>query len=263
MKKLHPSSLMLVAFALFAALSIAPAQAQTNFRVTLLGTASPQPRPDRFGPSTLVEVADQTFVIDAGRGVPIRLRQLGVQLGKVDVLFLTHYHSDHTSGIPDLWLTGWLATPYAQRKTPFHVIGPVGAKDLMAGLEQAYALDIKIRLEDEKLPPEGIRTHVDEFERDGVVYEKNGVKVISFEVEHGPAIKPAYGYRIEYGGHAVTLSGDTRYSENVVKYGTGADLLIHEVASARPELIERSEAVQPGASHYARGRGPRICPGKT
>jgi ribonuclease Z len=244
------SWLTLVVFAALALFSMVQAQAETNFRVTLLGTASPQPRPDRFGPSTLVQVADQTLVIDAGRGVPIRLRQLGIQLGKVDVLFLTHYHSDHTSGIPDLWLTGWLATPYAQRKMPFHVIGPIGAKDLMAGLEHAYALDIKIRLEDEKLPAEGIRTQVDEFEREGVVYEKNGVKVIAFEVEHGPAIKPAYGYRIEYGGHAVTISGDTRYNENVIKHGTGADLLIHEVASARPELIERSEAVQRIMAHH-------------
>src|SRR5215475_15146639 len=88
--------------------------AQTDFKVTLLGTASPQPRSDRFGPSTLVEAGDQKFVIDAGRGVPIRLRQVGVPLGRVDVLFLTHFHSDHTSGIPDLWLTGWLATPYAR-----------------------------------------------------------------------------------------------------------------------------------------------------
>jgi ribonuclease Z len=228
----------------------AHAQSQPGFRVTLLGTASPQPRPDRFGPSTLVQAGDQTFVIDAGRGVPIRLRQLGVQLGKVDVLFLTHYHSDHTSGVPDLWLTGWLATPYAQRKTPFHVIGPVGAKNLMAGLEQAYAADIKIRLEDEKLPPEGIKTQVEEFDRDGVVYEKNGVKVIAFAVEHGPAIKPAYGYRIEHGGHAVTISGDTRYNANVIKYGTGADLLIHEVAGARQELIQKSVPVQRILAHH-------------
>ena len=200
---------------------------QSDFRVTLLGTASPQPRPDRFGPSTLVQAGDQTFVIDAGRGVPIRLRQLGVPLGKVDVLFLTHYHSDHTSGIPDLWLTGWLPAPYAQRQTAFRVIGPIGAKKLMDGLEQAYALDIKIRLEDEKLPPAAIQRQVEEFDRDGVVYDQRGVKVIAFEVDHGAAIKPAYGYRVEYGGRAVTISGDTRSSENVIKNGSGADLLIH------------------------------------
>lgn len=223
---------------------------QSDFRVTLLGTASPQPRPDRFGPSTLVQAGDQIFVIDAGRGVPIRLRQLGVPLGKVDALFLTHYHSDHTSGIPDLWLTGWLAAPYAQRQTPFRVIGPIGAKSLMDGLEQAYALDIKIRIEDEKLSPATIKAQVEEFDHDGVVYDQRGVKVIAFEVDHGAAIKPAYGYRIEYGGRAVTISGDTRYSDNVIKYGSGADLLIHEVAAARPELIEKSVAVQRILAHH-------------
>src|SRR3954462_6411438 len=139
MEKLTRSWFQVVACAALIVLSaVAGADAQGNFRVTLLGTASPQPRPDRFGPSTLVQAGDQTFLIDAGRGVPIRLRQLGISLGKLDVLFLTHFHSDHTSGIPDLWLTGWLPPPYAQRRTPFHVIGPVGAKSLMAGLEQAY-----------------------------------------------------------------------------------------------------------------------------
>ena len=213
-------------------------RADSGFKVTLIGTASPIPRPDRFGPSTLVEAGDQKFLIDAGRGVPIRLSQMNVPMGKIDVLFLTHYHSDHTSGIPDLWLTGWLPAPYGQRKTPFHVIGPTGAKALMENLEKAYALDIKIRIEDEKLPPEGIAVKVDEFDKEGVVYEKNGVKVTAFEVNHGDAIKPAVGYRIDYKGHSVVISGDTRYNENVIKYGTGADLLIHEVAMAQPALMQ-------------------------
>jgi ribonuclease Z len=228
---------------------IAPARAEPAIKVTLLGTASPTPRPDRFGPSTLVEAGSQKLLFDAGRGVPIRLRQLDVQLGKINVLFITHYHSDHVSGIPDLWLTGWLATPFARRTAPFHVIGPVGAKNLMDGLQQAYAADIKIRIADEKLPPQGVAVQADEFDHDGVVYEKDGVKVIAFTVDHGDAIKPAVGYRIEYQGHAVTLSGDTRYSENVVKYGTGADVLIHEVGAARHELMSQPFAQRIMAHH--------------
>src|SRR5713101_9752543 len=150
-------------------------RADSDFKVTLIGTASPTPRSDRFGPSTLVEAGDQKLLFDAGRGVPIRLRQLNVPLGKINILFITHYHSDHTSGIPDVWLTGWLPPPFGRRATPFHVIGPVGAKALMSNLEKAYALDIKIRIEDEKLPPQGIATIVEEFDQDGIVYEKNGV----------------------------------------------------------------------------------------
>ena len=211
--------------------------AQSVFKVTLLGTASPSPRPTRMGPSTLVEAGSQRLLFDAGRGVPVRLWQIKVPMGTIDALFITHYHSDHVSGIPDLWLTGWLSPPFGRRKTPFHVIGPTGAKSLMENLDKAYALDKSIRIADEKLPPAGVAIKVDEFDKDGVVYEKDGVKVIAFEVDHGAAIKPAYGYRIEYNGHAVTISGDTRYNENVIKYGTGADVLIHEVGMARAELM--------------------------
>ncbi len=229
-------------------------RAESDFKVTLLGTATPAPRSDRFGPSTLVEAGDQKLLFDAGRGVPIRLRQLNVPLGKINILFITHYHSDHTSGIPDVWLTGWLPPPFGRRTTPFHVIGPVGAKALMSNLEKAYALDIKIRIEDEKLPPQGIATIVEEFDQDGIVYEKNGVKVIAFEVNHGPAIKPAVGYRIEYKGRSVVISGDTRYDQNVIKYGTGADVLIHEVSSARPELLATSIPVQRIIAHHTTPR---------
>jgi ribonuclease Z len=218
-------------------LSVLQAHAQSDFKVTLLGTASPSPRPTRYGPSTLVEVAGQVLLFDAGRGVPIRMGQIKVPVGKIDALFITHYHSDHVSGIPDVWLTGWLGPVFGRRKTPFHVIGPTGAKNLMTNLEKAYALDISIREVDEKLPPQGIAVNVEEFGKDGVVYEKDGVKVTAFEVDHGDAIKPAYGYRIDYKGHAALISGDTRYNQNVIKFGTGVDLLIHEVAIARPELM--------------------------
>lgn len=225
---------MLVAAGFFVATN-APAQAK--FTVTLLGTSAPPPLPDRFGPSTLVRAGDQVLVFDAGRGAAIRLWQLKVSLGKIDALFLTHYHSDHTVGIPDLWLTGWLPTPFGRRTTPLHVIGPPGAKNLMGNLQKAYTLDISMRHADENLPPKGVAVEVEEFAKDGVVYDKEGVKVIAFKVDHGDLVKPAYGYRIEYDGHAAVISGDTRYNQNVIKYGTGADLLIHEVASVRPEMM--------------------------
>jgi ribonuclease Z len=228
--------------------------AESDFKVTLLGTGSPTPKADRFGPSTLVEAGAQKLLFDAGRGVPIRLRQLNVQLGTINVLFITHYHSDHTSGIPDVWLSGWLPAPYGRRTTPFHVIGPVGAKALMFNLEKAYSLDVKIRIEDQKLPPAGIAMVVEEFDKDGIVYEKDGVKVIAFAVDHGPAIKPAVGYRIEYKGRSATISGDTRYNQNVIKYGTGSDVLIHEVGSAKPELLATSVPVQRIIAHHTTPR---------
>jgi len=220
-----------------------------EFRLTLLGTGVPIPSPERFGPSTLIEAGGKRLLIDAGRGATIRLSQLGVPLGSIDALLLTHYHSDHTSGIPDLWLTGWLRSHFGTRQKPFRIIGPIGAKELMSNLERAYALDIKIRIEDEKLPPAGIATDVTEFANDGVVYDGGGVRVTAFEVDHGDAIKPAYGYRVEYGGRVAVISGDTRYNENVIRHGNGADLLIHEVAIARPELLKEAY-IQPIIAHH-------------
>ena len=218
----------------------------SDFRVTLLGTGVPIPSPDRFGPCTLVEAGDQKFLIDAGRGATIRLYQLEIPIGRIDVQLLTHYHSDHTSCLPDVWLTGWLKSYFGTRKSPYKVIGPTGAKRLMKNLERAYADDIKIRIADEKLPLSGIATDVKEFDSDGLVYEKNGVKVIAFEVDHGDVIKPCYGYRVEFGGRVAVFSSDTRYNKNVIKYGAGADLLVHEVAMARPELMK--EIVHPAHS---------------
>jgi ribonuclease Z len=212
----------------------------SDFRVTLLGTGVPIPSPDRFGPSTLVEAGDQKLLIDAGRGATIRLSQLDIPIGRIDVQLLTHYHSDHVSCLPDVWLTGWLESHFGRRRTPYKVIGPTGAKRLIENLERAYADDIKIRAADEQLPLSGIATAVSEYDRDGPVYERNGVKIIAFEVDHGDVIKPCYGYRIEYGGRAAVFSSDTRYNENVIKHGKGADLLVHEVAMARPELMKEA-----------------------
>jgi ribonuclease Z len=210
----------------------------SKFTVTLLGTGTPIPVPERFGPSTLIEAGDQTVLIDAGRGATIRMFQLGVPIGRIDALLLTHFHSDHIVGIPDLWLTGWLSSHFGARQRPLNVIGPIGTRALMQHLEIAYARDIDIRVDDEKLAREHAAISATEFSKDGLVYEAGDLRVIAFTVDHGDAIKPAYGYRIEYQGRVAVVSGDTRYSENIVRYGAGADLLIHEVAMARPELLK-------------------------
>lgn len=225
----------------------------SGFRVTLLGTGVPIPSSERFGPSTLIEAGDHTLLIDAGRGATIRLFQIGVPIGKIDALLLTHFHSDHTVGIPDLWLTGWLSSYFGARQKPFHVIGPTGTRTLMEHLEAAYARDIEIRIEDEKLERKHADVVVTEFARDGLVYEAGDLRVIAFTVDHGAAIKPAYGYRIEYQNRVAVISGDTRYNENVVKHATGADLLIHEVAMARPDLLKQPD-IQRIVNHHTSPR---------
>jgi ribonuclease Z len=211
--------------------------AQDTFRLTLVGTGTPTPDPQRLGPATMVEVGNQTFLFDAGRGLPVRFSQLRKSMAKIDVLFITHFHSDHVSGIPDLWLTSWLPAG-GQRVQPFRVIGPTGAKELMTHLEKAYAADVRIRIADQKLAPAGATVLTEEFAADGVVYERDGVQVRAFEVNHGDEIKPAYGYRIDYKGRSVLISGDTRYSENLIRNGMGVDLLVHAIAGSKPELLQ-------------------------
>ncbi len=208
-----------------------------SLKVTLLGTNGPQPVIDRFGPSTLIEAGTEKLLFDCGRGASQRLWQLKIPLGDVNNLFLTHLHSDHVVGIPDLWLHGRLSGPYGGRKVPFRVWGPTGTKEMMSYLEKAYEFDIRIRVRN---PKPGF--HAEDID-EGVVYEKNGVKVTAFAVDHGTT-KPAFGYRIDYAGRSVVISGDTTLSENLIRFSQGADVLVHEVAAYDPELLRTDEAVR-------------------
>ena len=184
-----------------------------RFRVTLLGSGTPRPDPARFGPATLIEAGTQTILIDAGRGATMRLFQLGVPIGSIDLLLLTHFHSDHVVGIPDIWLTGWLGGTFGRRTSPMRVIGPRGTQHLMHHVAEAFKADVAIRIADEKLPEAGAGIVADEFDCDGIVYEREGLRIRCFEVDHGDLIKPAFGYRIEFAGRVVVLSGDTRYNQ--------------------------------------------------
>jgi ribonuclease Z len=208
-----------------AAIVLAPVAHGQGLRVTLLGTGCPPPVMNRFGPSTLVEAGPDKFLFDAGRGASQRLAQINVPWQSVDGVFLTHLHSDHVVGFPDLWLTGWILGP--GRNSPLPVWGPRGTKDMMAHLQRAYRYDVRVRIENERVAPGGAIIQTQDI-REGVVYEKGGVRVTAFEVDHGP-VKPAFGYRVDYSGHSVVLSGDTRPSEKLIEYARGTDVLIHEV----------------------------------
>src|SRR5215471_16384946 len=134
----------------FVAAALTPRLLQgQQMTVTLLGTGCPPAVMNRFGPSTLVEAGDQKFLFDAGRGALQRLTQLGVRWRSVQGVFLTHLHSDHVVGFPDLWLTGWLVAP--GRDVPLPVWGPSGTSAMMIRLEQAYQYDVAVRIEHDGL----------------------------------------------------------------------------------------------------------------
>jgi ribonuclease Z len=209
-----------------------------NFRVTLLGTGSPVLSVTRFGPSILVEAGDETLVFDAGRGAAQRLGQLGVSFARIDAIFLTHLHSDHVVGLPDLWLSGWILD---RRGVPWEVFGPAGTTAMAAHLAQAFTFDVEIRIRDGHQEPAGGRLAAHDI-GPGVVYERHGVRVSAFLVDHG-LVAPAFGYRIEYGGRTVVLSGDTRFSPNLIANAHRADLLVHEVGLAPAD-------VAPSAPYY-------------
>jgi len=220
-----------------------------SMTVTLLGTGSPIPSVDRFGNSTLVEVPGLRLVFDVGRGAPIRLWQKQIPLGTINAHFLTHLHSDHVNGLPDLWMSGWIQTPFGSRKTPFVIYGPSGTEQMMANLWEAFSEDRRIRLADEMNPIEGLQIEAHDV-GPGLVFCQAGVSVSTFDVDHGALVMPARGYQISYAGHNVVISGDTRYSANVERAAAGADLLIHEVAMIPQALLDKYPAYQAILAHH-------------
>ncbi|MEP6755331.1 MAG: MBL fold metallo-hydrolase [Chthonomonadales bacterium] len=234
--------------------SNANAQSKPAFRVTLLGTGNPRPTTERSGPAILVEAMTNPptrILVDVGRGATERLFTVGGRelLSGVDMVLLTHLHSDHVVGIPDLWLTGWIFG----RAKPFVVRGPSGSAAMMAHLQKAFEFDVTMRRDlDEHLPAAGVEVDAKDIESDKVIV-LNGVKITPFTVDHG-IVKPAYGYRIDYAGKSVVLSGDTRYSENLITHAKSCDLLIHEVVVPEVErklsLMRSPAATQRVIEHH-------------
>ena len=217
------------------------------FRVTLLGTGAPPPSLERFGPSTLVEVGGQKLIFDAGRGAMQRLHQLGIPFCDITGMFLTHHHSDHVVGFPDLWLTGWIGRPWGKRNAPLEVWGPVGTVQMMEHLPQAFHVDIRVR--SKSYSPDGVKLAAHEI-REGIMFDRDGVRISAFEVDHGGEELPAFGYRIEYRNRVAVLSGDTTFNENLIRHADGADLLVHEVTAAAGSAAENAAQLKRiGANH--------------
>lgn len=222
--------------ALVAALSltggVARAQAPQT-QLVMLGTGTPNADPDRSGPAVSVVRNGRSYLVDAGPGI-VRRAGAASRLGfealepqNLKVLFLTHLHSDHTIGVPDVMLSSWVL----ERSAPLELYGPPGTKAMVDHLLAAYAADIRNRLDGlEPANETGYRVNVHEIVP-GVVFDDGNMKVTAFAVPHGDW-EVAFGYRFDSADRSIVISGDTRASDAVVTACNGCDLLVHEVYSA-------------------------------
>ena len=221
-------------------------------QVVVLGTGTPNADPLRSGPAVAIVVKESSYLFDCGPGIVRRAAAAAEKHGfdalnppQLQRVFLTHLHSDHTLGCPDLLLSPWVL----EREVPLEVFGPEGTGEMISHILQAFGEDIRNRLYGlEPANTEGYKAVVEEI-RPGLVYEDENVRVHAFAVRHG-SWPYAYGYRIETPDRTIVISGDAAPSESIVEQCNGCDVLIHEVYSAekfelRPPEWQRYHA----ASH--------------
>ena len=201
--------------------------------VTLLGTGSPIPDPDRAGPSTLIRAGGQTFLVDCGRGVQQRLAAAGSSAGALTALLLTHLHSDHIADLGDLIITRWITT-FTPDPAPFQIIGPPGTAEVVNATLVAFGHDIGYRIAhhaDITAPP---AVEVHEY-TEGVVWDVDGVRIVAAPTDHRP-VAPTIGFRIEHEGASVVLAGDTVPCDSLDELAAGAGSVVH--TAIRHDLVE-------------------------
>lgn len=210
----------------------------------LCGSGSPLPDADRAGPCIGVIAGHDAFVFDTGSGSVRKLLRMGFPAEKLQAAFLTHLHSDHFDGLGELLLQAWIG---GSRNAPLPVYGPEGVAEVVGGLRQAYDIDHEFRIahhgpkiarpagyggapfvipEPQGSPPVA------------TVWERDGLRIMAIRVNHMP-VRPAFGYRIDYRGRSLVISGDTAYSPDLARAASGADVLFHE--ALQPRLLKDME----------------------
>ena len=207
-------------------------------KLVILGSGNPNPSPLHSGCSLAIIVFDTPYIIDFGPGLVRKAAAMspryggkikGLTVKNIEHAFLTHLHSDHTAGYPDLILTPWVMG----RDKPLEVYGPEGINKMTNNILEAYEADIRYRVDgSEPANNQGWRVNSHEFLQEGVIYKDENVKVEAFPVLHG-TWPNAWGFRFTTPDKTIVISGDTAPSDKVVEYAKDADILVHEVYSKK------------------------------
>jgi len=203
-------------------------------KIIMLGSGNPNPSPSQSGSSVAIVVNDTPYIVDFGPGLIRKAAAMsprfggkivGLDVKNIKRAFLTHLHSDHTTGYPDLILTPWVMG----RDEPLEVYGPEGINNMTNHILKAYEEDIRYRLYgSEPANNQGWRVNSHEFTKEGVIYEDGNIKVEAFPVNHG-TWPNAWGFRFTTPDKIIVISGDSSPTEKIIEYASGADILIHEV----------------------------------
>jgi ribonuclease Z len=191
--------------------------------VTLLGTGCPQVHPHRFGPASLVQSGEMSFLVDCGSGVTQRMAAAGVSGAELDALLLTHLHSDHLVDLYQLVISSW----HQGRERPQRIFGPAGTRAFAEAIMELWRKEREQRVAWECRPSTaGLELDITEFE-EGVLLDADGLRVSAFAVDHGP-VRPAFGFLFETAQARVAFSGDTTVCDRLIDAAKDVDLLVHE-----------------------------------
>ncbi len=217
-------------------------------QIIFLGTGTPNPDPGRQGPAIAIIVDGQPYIVDCGVGVVRQAATAGIEMKDLTHVFITHLHSDHILGYPDLIFT----PAVTGRESALNVWGPPGTQAMNDALLAAFAEDVEVRINGgEPAIPEAYEVKVTEVVEQDVI-QPAGLTVTPFAVTHG-AWKHALGFRFEAGGRSIVVSGDTTYNENLIKHARGCDVLIHEVCSAKGLALRTPEWQKYHSTYHTTG----------
>ena len=242
-----------------AAAQVMAAQSATaspdGLQIYLCGTGSPLPDPERAGPCLGVVAGESAYIFDVGSGGMRVLMRMGFPIERLDRIYLTHLHSDHFDGLGEAMLQAWIG---GARSTPIPVSGPVGVQEVVAGFNAAYRIDSSYRIAHHGAAianPSGYGAVGEPIATPAtqepiVLVRTPDLVITAVLVDHAP-VAPAYGYRIDYKGRSVSISGDTTRSDAFIALSASVDVMVHEALNPRLATMLGAAARDAGRNNLA------------